>query len=1149
MMQEAPSLTKQSPSSLLALCGAFVLIVCVGGAACLQLYKQRFEQERLTAELLVWQGSQAMTLWLDNQVFIARTVASSPLVRDVCAHPDSMYLRRETAAYLQNVHHEHSEYTLLTVVPFFDQPALTVADPDGSLHDVPNASSLVDSIGGRSRGVGGLTFDYIRAVHDGAPAFISGAKPNAIPGLPPIFMVSVPIHTNKGKLVGALGIGVKLEYFSQFFSDKVRVGHSGRMEIMDSRGLYISHSDRSRILNNSERAAALPVLEHLQRHEKTFAVVNGDLTRLYAAVPIRTATTMATPWWVLFRQDRSEILFSLLPPLGGLTLLCLAVFGLIAALTIRSSRALERSLADQALTRQLEEHRLYTRSIPYGMALVDADGIIVDVNPALENLLDYPENTLIGQPLTILADDPAHPPVLFSVPPDAATRSVRNVPLRHADGVVGVFDLSVTRLKMPDKDLHTVFTLAPVPDTRDFEERMRAVYSTSFDSYLTFDSRHTLVDCTDSALTMLKARSQRELEADFLRFSPELQPDGTPSATKFHFLIDAALREGFRRFEWLHLVGEGEQVPCEVSLIRFTLRGRYALTACVRDLRALKQHEAELARERALLRSIVDNIQAIVFLRDAAGRYVTINQRFTDVMGLTAAQTMGKIDDDLLPPELAAFCAATDEAARAMQGSYYFEQMLTLPDGTQRDYLLSKEAIYTAEGGFNGILCMGVDVTRLKEAERHIAMAKTLADEANQAKSDFLARVSHEIRTPMNAIIGMSYLCLQTDLSPALRERLGAIKNAADHLLELLNSILDFSKIESGKMDTEEVPFSMPDILGQVEALLSEKARQNENGLRVSCADNVPALLLGDPLHLKQIIINLGSNALKFTTGGQVDIDVKVESAMEERVCLRITVRDTGIGMTDDQMARLFEPFAQANGSTARLYGGTGLGLAICKSLVDLMGGKIEVESSPGTGSVFYVSLWLRQAGPLPTGKSVEDDVAGKDPADTLSLDAARTENNGEEGRQRQEGEPADAASWRAPDHAAVLLVEDNAINQEIAQELLGLWGLEPDIAANGQEAVDAASAKAYDLIFMDIQMPIMDGLEATRRIRAGGGPNTATPIVAMTAHATLSERQRSLEAGMNDHLIKPIDVARLRETTRHWLEKGKGKAAAPGEG
>ncbi len=416
-------------------------------------------------------------------------------------------------------------------------------------------------------------------------------------------------------------------------------------------------------------------------------------------------------------------------------------------------------------------------------------------------------------------------------------------------------------------------------------------------------------------------------------------------------------------------------------------------------------------------------------------------------------------------------------------------------------------------GGQIGALSrsFGIMSRELAQQQMLLVEARNQAEQASRTKSAFLANMSHEIRTPMNAVIGMAHLLLKTPLNPAQRDQVGKIRNAGNNLLGIINDILDLSKIEAGRMDLESAPFALDEVFDHVRVIAAQRAGEKGLNLRIGRAPDVPGRLVGDSLRLGQILINLLNNAIKFTEQGEVELACVPERMADACAVLRFSVRDTGIGMTGEQQARLFSPFVQADSSTTRKYGGTGLGLAITKHLVELMGGSISMSSRPGEGTVVsFTARFGLDARP-------EEAPVGAVPS------AAETE--------RPESAPLRF------ENARVLLVEDNEINREIATAFLQEFGITPLSVANGREAVEAALRGHFDLIFMDVQMPVMDGLEATRAIRAGSAPGAdALPIIAMTAGAMAEDRAQSLEAGMNDHLAKPFNPKQLEDLLRRWL-------------
>lgn len=538
---------------------------------------------------------------------------------------------------------------------------------------------------------------------------------------------------------------------------------------------------------------------------------------------------------------------------------------------------------------------------------------------------------------------------------------------------------------------------------------------------------------------------------------------------------------------------------------------------------ALQESNSIILRERALLDSVLNSIPDLIYYKDTTGRYVGCNVACACLFGVAIKDIIGKKDT-----ELNVFCPKTlqeveqrDAQAYLSLGSYCYEQVVEFNDGRAFFYETVKRVFYNECRGIQGIVCISRNIGERKKAEAELVRARQDASAASQAKSEFLANMSHEIRTPLNGIVGLNYLAMQEDPPPKVLAYLKKIASSAQNLSLIINDILDFSKIEAGKLELDFSAFAMGEIVQSTFDMLQPLADKKGIELRVEQLDTVPSVLMGDPLRLSQIFLNLLSNAVKFTHEGGVFLIFEEQTCTEKRISLKIRVQDTGIGMTAEQISRLFLAFTQADTSTTRKYGGTGLGLTICKSLIDLMGGSISVSSVLGEGSCFSFTLDLGLAASCDSVRLGVDISAS--PAALVPTPSMEAEQS------------AGVAQHDLQD-IHVLLVEDNDINQIIAQELLQCMGCKVDVAGDGQEAVYKVLHTNYDLVLMDIQMPIMDGFSATREIRNHSRLQDM-PIIAMTAHAMMSDREKSLAAGMQDHVTKPIDPATLEHTVRRWVK------------
>ncbi|MEI7671975.1 MAG: response regulator, partial [Deltaproteobacteria bacterium] len=536
-----------------------------------------------------------------------------------------------------------------------------------------------------------------------------------------------------------------------------------------------------------------------------------------------------------------------------------------------------------------------------------------------------------------------------------------------------------------------------------------------------------------------------------------------------------------------------------------------------RDVTDQKQAEASL-------RDVSEHLQLAIQVADVGiWEFDVASNRFT--WDATICRFYGippdKLDDVYEVWEARLHPDDLPEVQRAVQRALPGEEEFTLtfrivrPDGTIRWMKSNARSRRDLEGKALRVTGTTVDVTE----ERLLVQA---AETANRAKSAFLANMSHEIRTPMSGVLGMTGLLFNTPLTDQQRNYAEKIRKSGASLLAIINDILDYSKIEAGKIALERIPFSVETVIANVLNLFEPLAAEKNIELHTTLDPELPDALLGDPQRLSQALSNLVGNAVKFTPTGEIRVAAKILRRTEAKVDLAIGVQDTGIGMTEEQISRLFTAFTQADTSTARRFGGTGLGLAISRNMVELMGGALHVESVSGKGSLFTIHVSC----PIVT-EAVE--MMGRD-LKSVTIHS-------------QTSSPVRFTGVRA------LVVEDHAINREILVELLQQRGIEADVAVNGREAVAMVRENDYDIVLMDIQMPEMDGIMATREIRKLDKTGVdRLPILAMTAEALAGDRERSLDAGMNDHLNKPIDPDALDAALRQWLPREKRAAVAAAE-
>ncbi len=809
----------------------------------------------------------------------------------------------------------------------------------------------------------------------------------------------------------------------------------------------------------------------------------------------------------------------------------------------------QRRTQEQAIQELVNQQEAIFQSAPNGI-LYSSAGVLIRANQRIAEYLGYEPGQLIGQPTSLLfrdADDFAAFRAVMTPPLKRGEIATTEWLVRRQDGSLFQAAVSARALKIEGDQVTAVWIFEDIAERKAAEEKVNAYFNSSNDGLLVLDPERGWVHANGRAVELFGFASIEELlQTGPAELSPEVQENGRLTSELASEIIAATLeRQLTNRFEWIHRRCDGTLFPCEITLVPITLAGKPVLMTTIRD------------------------------------------------------------------------------------------------------------------------------ITERKQAERELRQAMTLAEEATRAKSDFLANMSHEIRTPMNAIIGMTHLALQTELNGKQRNYVVKVQRAAESLLGIINDILDFSKIEAGKLAMEVIDFRLEDVLDHLASLVGMKAADKGIELLFDEATDVPSALRGDPLRLGQVLINLGNNAVKFTDSGEIIVGVEVvrqpvEAALPAadgqaldrpapadqalgEVELHFWVKDSGIGMSEEQCSRLFQSFSQADSSTTRKYGGTGLGLAISKNLVEQMHGRIWVASTPGQGSTFHFhARFAQQQNPQPRrmfsaqelqGLRVlvaDDNAAAREILSAMCSGFGLTVElaiDGEQAARRVveaegSGQPFDLVlmDWKMPVRdgidaafaieqaslsripkiilitafgrddaielasqrgavfssvltkpttpsslleaigealdrgtllerratprvdpvvaltaqlrgARLLLVEDNEMNQELALELLRNAGLEVVLAQHGQEALDILGRDArFEAVLMDCQMPVMDGYTATRAIRAN--PALADlPVIAMTANAMAGDREKVLEAGMVDHIAKPLDVAAMFATIARWIQ------------
>jgi PAS domain S-box-containing protein len=734
---------------------------------------------------------------------------------------------------------------------------------------------------------------------------------------------------------------------------------------------------------------------------------------------------------------------------------------------------------------------------------------------------------------------------LFDIPPNLLTGSLDGGMLfesrvKHRDGTYRWFETTVNRVAAQEGENGAEEMLLSIgrditerkqmeERLRDSERRYKSLFEYNPSSIYAFDSDGGL-SSFNLQLLDLTGYSSEELQA--IQFQQLIHEDDRQQAER---MLAVTMSGHPVRFEARMVRKDGEVIACGVTNVPIVVDGQvvgaYGIAS---DIRERKQYIEQIERLSYRHSLILGSISEGLYMLDQEGRAIFLNPAAERMLGYGLEEFIGRCSHDVIHHTRADGTPYTRESnpitrtiadglARSMNDEVFWRK-----DGTS--FLVEYRVNPIIDDGrIVGAVVVFNDVT----GEREIRAAKENAERADRAKSEFLAMMSHEIRTPMNGILGMTDLLLETDLTEEQQEYAEIIHSSGETLLRILNDILDFSKIEAGKLVLEDELFDLPGTIAMTIDLFKPRAEQKGLDLVCTVAPDVPGAVVGDATRFRQVLTNLVGNAIKFTESGSVNVSVDVRQGAQgagdkESKLLRITVEDTGIGIPADKLKHLFQSFSQLHPALSRTYGGTGLGLAITKRLVELMGGVIAVDSIEGEGSTFRFEMELH--GELCASVGDQGSEAG------LPMNRARAVWQPLPHARNTEQAQADAGGLR------ILLAEDHPVNQQLFLRVLDRLGYTADVVQNGVEAVEAILKQPYNLVFMDIQMPVMDGIKATGLIRQLLPENKLPVIVALTAHARREDRDMCLSAGMDDYISKPIQMDEVCRVFDRWRH-GKGKA------
>ncbi len=812
----------------------------------------------------------------------------------------------------------------------------------------------------------------------------------------------------------------------------------------------------------------------------------------------------------------------------------------------------ERKRSEAALRESEERFHLAFDNANTGMCLIDLRGKMLQVNDKLSEILGYSRAELEQ----MHAADLTHPDDTEMMrgiverslrgKSDSVTFEKRYL---HRQGHVihGMVATSLVR-DAQGSPLYYITQVLDITERKRAEELLRlseqrhrllADHSLDVIWTMNLDGRFTYVSPSIKRLRGYTPEEMMELPLDQIYSAQSLAAirDGLADSRA---RVESGLPVGFRTLEVEGKCKDGSIAWTEVTVsAMYDSDGRFVeLIGVTRDITQRKNAEAQLrnALQRLQLATASGNIG--IWNWRFSDNSMEWDDRITEWYGVPETTRRSGLSysfwRSVVHPDDIEQTESVVAEARRQGVPFDHEFRVIRPDRTVR-YIHAAGVVERDAGGMSiGMIGINRDVTHQRQLEENLRAAMRAAEAANVAKGEFLANMSHEIRTPMNGVIGMTGLLLDTPLNAEQRRYAEFVRTSGELLLTLINDILDFSKIEAGKLELESVNFDLRSLLSDVTTPLALNAQAKGIEFVTSVAAELPSSVSGDPSRLRQVLTNLAGNAVKYTDRGTVSVRATLDEDSESEILVRFAVQDTGIGMSPDQQKGLFQKFTQVHSSTRRRYGGTGLGLAISKRLVELMGGEIGVASEAGAGSEFWFTVRLgKQSQPENSFEQPPANSPPTEPGEHLSPASAGTD------AATAPPMPSGSAYHQLVRRdARILVAEDNVVNQEVTLGILRKLGLRAEAVGDGAEAIEALTTLPYDVVLMDVQMPVMDGFEATRVIRDPNSPvrNHAVPIIALTANAMRGDRELCLEAGMNGYISKPVSPNNLIDALNAWL-------------